>query len=77
MVSPPRMAVAPWNFDGGKKAPAGRPGVTYKLYPGLKHLFMPSATPGSGLGTPGDYQKPQHVSESVIVDIADWILKRP
>jgi len=64
------------DFDGWKKTLAGKANVTFKLYPGLTHLFMPSLTPGTGLGTPADYQKPQHVSESVIADIADWIVKQ-
>ena len=34
---------------------------------------MPSSSPGSGLGTPADYQKPGHVVAPVIDDIAAWI----
>jgi dienelactone hydrolase len=62
------------DFDGWKKALAGKPKVTLKVYPGLFHLFMPSSSPGTGLGTPADYQKPGHVVEPVIEDIANWIL---
>jgi len=61
------------DFDGWKHALAGKPGVTMKVYPGLFHLFMPSSSPGTGLGTPADYQKPGHVVEPVIADIASWI----
>jgi len=61
------------DFDGWKKALAGNPRVTFKLYPGLFHLFMPSGTAGTGLGSPADYQKPGHVSEPVIQDIAIWV----
>ncbi|MGO9270087.1 MAG: alpha/beta fold hydrolase [Terriglobia bacterium] len=61
------------DFDGWKNALAGKPGVTLKVYPGLFHLFMPSSSPGTGLGTPSDYQKPGHVVEPVIEDIASWI----
>jgi dienelactone hydrolase len=61
------------DFDGWKKSLASRPDVTFKLYPGLFHLFMPSSSPGSGLGTPADYQKPGHVVAPVIDDIAAWI----
>ena len=64
------------DFDGWKKALAGKANVTFKIYPGLTHLFMPSLTPGTGPGTPADYEKPQHVSESVIAEIADWIMKK-
>jgi dienelactone hydrolase len=62
------------DFDGWKKALAGKPEVTLKVYPGLFHLFMPSSSPGTGLGTPADYQKPGHVVAPVIEDIANWIL---
>jgi hypothetical protein len=62
------------DFDGWKKALAGKPEVTFRVYPGLFHLFMPSSSPGTGLGTPADYQKPGHVVEPVIEDIANWIL---
>jgi hypothetical protein len=61
------------DFDGWKNALAGKPGVTLKVYPGLFHLFMPSSSPGTGLGTPADYQKPGHVTEAVIGDITSWI----
>jgi len=61
------------DFDGWKKALAGKSGVTLKVYPGLFHLFMPSSSPGAGLGTPSDYQKPGHVVEPVMEDIASWI----
>jgi len=61
------------DFDGWKKALAGKPDVTLKVYPGLFHLFMPSSSPGTGLGTPADYQKPGHVVQPVIEDIASWI----
>ena len=62
------------DFDGWKKALAGKPEVTLKVYPGLFHLFMPSSSPGTGLGTPADYQKPGHVVEAVIGDITSWVL---
>jgi hypothetical protein len=62
------------DFDGWKKALAGKPEVTLKVYPGLFHLFMPSSSPGTGLGTPADYQKPGHVAEAVIGDITSWVL---
>jgi uncharacterized protein len=64
------------DFQGWKKALAGNPRATFKLYPGLYHLFMPSTTPGNGPGTPADYNTPGHVSEQVIGDISDWILAK-
>ncbi len=59
------------DFDGWKKALGSQPGVTLRLYPELNHLFMA----GQGKGTPAEYERPGHVAESVITDIAGWILK--
>jgi dienelactone hydrolase len=61
------------DFDGWKKTLMGDQRATFKLYPGLFHLFMPSTTPGTGLGSPADYEKAGHVSEAVIRDIASWM----
>jgi dienelactone hydrolase len=61
------------DFDQWKKALAGRSNVTFKSYPGLYHLFMPSTSPGAGMGTPDDYQKSSHVVEPVIDEMASWI----
>jgi len=63
--------VTEMDFAGWKKALDSRPGVTFKLYPELNHLFMA----GQGKSTPGEYEHPGHVAESVIDDIAEWILK--
>jgi dienelactone hydrolase len=59
------------NLDLWKKALSGRPGVTFKTYPKLDHLFVE----GEGKSTPADYEKPGHVAETVIADIAAWIGK--
>jgi dienelactone hydrolase len=59
------------DFDGWKKALELRSGVTFKLYPELNHLFMA----GAGKSTPAEYEHAGHVAESVITDIAEWILK--
>ncbi len=58
------------DFARWKKALAGRSDVTFHLYPGLFHLFMP------GAGTPDDYKKAGHVAPEVIDDIAGWIKAR-
>jgi len=63
------------DFEAWKAALDGRDTVTLKLYAGLTHLFMPSAAPGTGPGTPQDYASPGHVVEEVIADVAAWILK--
>jgi hypothetical protein len=64
------------DFDGWKAALSSKPNVTWKVYPGLFHLFMPSSSAGAGLGTPEDYQKPGHVTAQIIDDIATWIQAR-
>jgi uncharacterized protein len=56
-------------WDGWQKALAGHPNVTFKMYPKLNHLFMT----GEGPGSPEEYDKPGHVSEEVITDIAVWV----
>jgi dienelactone hydrolase len=48
-----------------------RKNTEFKLYPKLNHLFME----GIGKSTPDEYDKPAHVSFSVIEDIAKWINK--
>jgi len=59
------------DFAGWKTALDSQPGVTFRLYPELNHLFMA----GQGKSTPAEYERPGHVAESVIDDIAEWILK--
>jgi uncharacterized protein len=60
------------DFDGWKKGLGSRANVTYKLYPDLNHLFMT----GVGKSTPAEYEKPGHVAEAVVSDIAAWIQKQ-
>jgi len=60
------------DFERWKQALAGRPNVTLKSYPSLNHLFAA----GEGKSTPAEYQKPGHVAEEVIEDIARWIGER-
>jgi dienelactone hydrolase len=55
------------DYQGWKGALGDRPDVTFKLYPGLIHLFMP------GEGKPEDYNVPGHVVPEVVDDIARWV----
>jgi dienelactone hydrolase len=57
------------DFDAWKQALAGRSDVTFKSYPGLNHLFIA----GEGLSGPAEYQRPGHVAEAVVDDIAAWL----
>jgi hypothetical protein len=43
--------------------------VRLKSYPALNHMFIA----GSGPSMPVEYQRPGHVDETVVADIADWI----
>jgi dipeptidyl aminopeptidase/acylaminoacyl peptidase len=61
------------DFNGYKKLLGDRPNVTFKLYPNLNHLFMPSVY-GDILKAKKEYKVAQHVDQQVIYDIADWIL---
>lgn len=55
--------------DSGWKTLAGRPQTTFRIYPGLNHLFLA----GTGPSVPQEYQRAGHVAEEVIRDIASWI----
>lgn len=58
------------DFALWQEALAGVPGVTFKSYPDLNHLFMT----GTGKSTPDEYQQPGHVSQEVVDDIAAFVL---
>jgi uncharacterized protein len=57
------------DFGEYKRLLGGRSNVTFRFYPELNHLFMPSK-----YGTIEDYNVPGHVDEAVLADIASWIL---
>jgi len=61
------------DFNGYKSLLGEKPNVTYKLYPNLNHLFMPSIY-GSILKAKKEYKVAQRVDKQVISDISDWIL---
>lgn len=63
------QVLAEQDFADWKRALAGRPNVTFKLYAKLDHLFMP----GTGPSYPGDYQKPRNVSREFVDDLAAWV----
>jgi fermentation-respiration switch protein FrsA (DUF1100 family) len=63
--------VTPAQFDDWKKGLDASTNVTFKLYPDLNHLFIP----GKGKSTPQEYEQEGHVSQDVVTDIANWVLK--
>lgn len=60
------------DFDAWKRALTGKPNVTFYLFPGLSHLFMPGPTRSAA-----DYEKAAHVDSAVIQTIANWIKTQP
>jgi len=60
------------DFDGWRAALSGRDDVEFRLYPELNHLFAA----GKGRSTPTEYEKPGHVAQAVIDDVAQWITGR-
>lgn len=57
------------DFHGWENVLQGKEDVTFKSFPNLNHLFIP----GTGPSSPDEYNKPGHVAEAVVRDIADWI----
>lgn len=58
------------DFGEWKKILAGKPKVTFRSYPKLNHLMMPT----QGEKDPTDYLKKSTVDATVLQDICDWIL---
>jgi dienelactone hydrolase len=52
---------------------SGRGNVTFKLYDGLSHLFMPNQIPADGAPDVSVYNAPNHIDPAVIKDISAWI----
>lgn len=63
------------DFAAWQTGLSGDPFATFKLYPGLTHLF--TALEGDSTGTTEDYTHGGHVSPDVSADIAAWILAQP
>ena len=61
------------DFDLWKAGLAHKSNVTFRSYPKLNHLFVA----GEGKSTPEEYEKPGHVSEQAIGDIATFIAGAP
>ena len=61
------------DFDGYKKLLGDTRNVTFKLYPNLNHLFMPSVY-GETLKAKKEYKVAQRMDKQVIKDVSEWIL---
>jgi len=66
------QAAAHKDFDAYKQLLAGKDNVTFRLYENLNHAFVPSVY-GDIRKAKQEYGVEQHISESVISDIATWI----
>lgn len=60
------------HLDLWKQALSARDNVEYKLYPKLNHYFVQADQPSTG----AEYNLPGNVSEEVIQNISEWILKQ-
>jgi dienelactone hydrolase len=52
-----------------KETLSPNPKAFFRLYPSLNHLLIP----GEGPSTPEEYERPGHVDETLIEDLARWI----
>ncbi|WP_419887831.1 alpha/beta hydrolase family protein [Neobacillus niacini] len=60
------------DFEGYKKILDDKRNATFKLYPNLNHMFMPSIY-GNILKAQKEYKVAQKLDKQVISDISDWI----
>ena len=60
------------DFAAYKELLGEKENVTFQLYEGLNHAFVPSVY-GNIMKAKQEYNVEQHVSEKVIMDIATWI----
>jgi hypothetical protein len=60
-------------FESWKSTLGGHANASVRFYPGLFHLFLPSAATGSG-DVEEDWSRPGHVDPQVVDDVASWIL---
>jgi dienelactone hydrolase len=66
------QATAEKDFAAYQRLLAGKPNVTFRLYPGLNHAFVPSVY-GDIMRAKQEYGIEQHIGDEVICDIAVWI----
>ena len=60
------------DFEAYKQLLSGRSNVSFRLYHGLNHAFVPSVY-GNIMKANQEYQIERHIGEDVISDIANWI----
>ncbi len=62
------------DFAAYKALLQGKSNVTFRLYEGLNHAFVPAVCGKISKATK-EFSKEQHIGENVIADIANWILE--
>ena len=70
------QATAEKDFAAYKQLLDGKTNVTFRLYEGLNHAFVPSVY-GSLMKAKQEYAVEQHIPEGVMEDIAAWIHQNP
>lgn len=60
------------DFDGYRKLLKDRDNVSFKLYDGLNHAFVPAIYEGI-INAKKEYAAERHIPDNVISDIAHWI----
>ena len=60
------------DYAAYQKILAGRNNVTFKLYPGLSHAFVPATYEDISMAKK-EYSIEKHIGDDVISDIANWI----
>jgi dienelactone hydrolase len=56
-------------YDKWRTELSSKPNAQFQLFPQLNHLMMP----GEGKPSPDEYSKANHVAESVLTTLTDWI----
>ncbi|MBI5866085.1 MAG: alpha/beta fold hydrolase [Planctomycetes bacterium] len=65
--------VSDQDWELWKKRVGDKPNVTIRRFESLSHLMIP----GEGKPSPAEYQKAGFVDESVVKEIAEWMLRKP
>ena len=68
------LQVSKKDFEGYKNLLGGKENVSFKLYEGLNHCFVPALYDDISKATK-EFSVERHIGENVISDIASWILK--
>jgi dienelactone hydrolase len=60
------------DYDAYRALLEGKPNVTFRLYEGLNHAFVPAICEDIAMARQ-EYSRERHIGENVIGDIAGWI----